>query len=229
MRWLCWALLMAAPAGAQVPTPPSTDTLSMWIIRGTDTVPVGRQIHQLSLRRESGVTLLFRVVATDAPLFGPRIDTIISQNDTGLPVRSVVVTPWATERVDVIGGRARGRITGPDNVVVDLDVKVPEGTIHMANIDLALRQRLLPLGGILTLRVFIPAPGGGGEIQMRVEGVEAIGTEWVWRIRALNLANALTLWISQADRSLVRHALVGPNGAELLFDRRPLPALPSRP
>jgi len=226
MRWLCGALLMTAPVAAQAPTLPAADTLSMWLIRGADTVPIGRQVHRFTVRRESAGSLLFRVIFTDAMLFGPRIDTLISNLASGMPVRYVAATPRSVERVDVLDGRARGRILGPDNQPMDLDLSVPEGAIHAGNIDLDLRSRLLPIGSVLTLRVFLPAPSGGGDVAMRVEAVETVGSHAAWRIRALNLANALTFWISQRDRSLVRQTMMGPGGEQLLLDRRPLPPQP---
>jgi hypothetical protein len=201
----------------------------MWIVRGADTLPVGRQVHHFSVRHESAGSLLFRVILTDALVFGPRVDTLVSKLDTGLPVRYVTATPRSTQRVDILDGRARGRVTGSDNQPVDLDLPVREGTIHAGNIDLALQGRLLPVGSVITLRIFLPAPTGGGEVQMRVDGIETIGAEQAWRIRALNLANALTLWISQRDRAVLRQTIVGPGGAQVLFDRRALPSPPQRP
>lgn len=229
MRWPMALLLAAGPLGAQTPTPPAADTLSMWIVRGADTLPIGRQVHRFSLRRESGAQLLFRVIFTDALMFGPRIDTLVSNLDTELPVRFVSATPRTVERVDIAGGRARGRVNGPDSEPLDLDVAVPDGSIHAANIDLALQRRLLPIGDVLTLRLFLPNASGGGEVRFRVEGVDVIGAERAWRVRALNLANALTLWISQRDRSLLRQTMVGPNNVQVLFDRRDLPTPPARP
>jgi hypothetical protein len=221
--------LVTAPLGAQVSSPPRADTLSMWIVRGADTLAVGRQLHFFSVRRESGVALLFRVVITDAAVFGPRIDTLISHLDSGYPVRWVTATPQMTDRIDVTGGRAKGRVTGAGDQPVDLDVAVPEGSLHAANIDLELSRRLLPVGDVLTLHLFIPNAAGGGDAQFRVEGIETIGAEQAWRIRALNLGNRLTLWVSQRDRRILRQTMVGPNGVAVLFDRRPLPAPPPRP
>jgi hypothetical protein len=201
----------------------------MWVVRGRDTIPIGRQLHHFSLRRESGISLLFRVVTTDAVVFGPRVDTLISRFESGYPVRYVAATPRKLERVDIIDGRARGRIAGADNQPVDLDVAIPEGSLHAANIDLALAGRLLPVGEILTLSLFLPNVAGVGEAQFRVEGIETVGVEQAWRIRALNLANGLTIWVSQRDRSVLRQTMSGPGGVQVLFDRRALPPPPARP
>lgn len=229
MRWSVAVLLVAGPLGAQVPIPPVADTLSIWIVRGTDTMPVGRQLHEFRVQEVFGTRLLRRVIFTDAMLFGPRIDTLISNLDTEMPVRYISATPGTLQRVEIAEGRARGRVNGADGAAIDLDAAVPDGSVHAANVDLALRRRLLPVGSVVTLPLFIPSASGSGAVHFRVEGVEVVGTERAWRIRTLNLANDLTLWISQRDRLLLRQTMVGPNGVQVLFDRRALPPPPARP
>ncbi len=219
-----------APLPAQqLPYALGTDTLSMWLVRGADTVAVGRLIDQLTTRTESGITLRHRVLTTDAAVFGPRIDTVISRLDTGMPVRYVSATPQGTEGVDVTGGRARGRLTGPTGNPVEVDVAMPDSTINAVDIDIALRGRLLYLGTTIPLTVFVPPLASVGVVEMRVEGEDQIGGVRTWRVRALNLANEATFWISQRDRSVRQQTIrVGPD-AVLLFDRRPLPPPPVRP
>lgn len=224
------ALLAAsASASAQYVDAPGADTLSMWLIRGTDTVAVGRLLDRREQRAEGGRPVHVRTMTTDALVFGPRVDTIVADLATGMPIRHVGRAPRANERVEVQDGRATGQVANPDGTTRAVDVMLPVGTVHAANLDLVLRARLLRFGEVIPLSVFVPSLGSVGTVGVRVEGEEVVGTERAWRLRAVNLANDATYWVSQRDRSLLRHVMTGPNGLRLLFDRRTLPAPPGAP
>lgn len=221
--------LLATSASAQYVDTPGADTLSMWLIRGTDTVAVGRMLDRREQRREGEQQVHVRTVTTDALLFGPRVDTIVADLATGMPIRHVGRAPRGAERISVREGRATGQVTNPDGSTIQVDVALPVGTVHAANLDLVLRARLLRFGDVIPLSVFVPALGVVGTVGVRVEGEEVVGTERAWRLRAVNLANDATYWVSQRDRTLLRHVMTGPNGVRLLFDRRTLPAPPGAP
>lgn len=229
MRIFLVLALWAVPAAAQLPDASGKDTLSIWVVQGNDTLPMGRLIDSITVQRNRGVPLVHRVLWTDAPIFGPRVDTVVSRLDTGALLRYVGVTPRGTDRVDVVNGRATGTASGPGGTSVVIDLSLPDSTVLATNLDLVLRSRLLYVGDIVAVRLFVPPLLSIGVAEMRVEAEPVIDGERTWRLAATNLDNKVTYWISQRSRLLLRQTMLGPNGALLLLDRRPIPSPQPRP
>lgn len=229
MRIFLVLTLWAAPMAAQLVPVPGRDTLSIWVVQGNDTLPMGRLIDSIALRNERGVAVVHRVLWTDAPIFGPRIDTVISRTETGALLHYVGITPRATDRVDVVNGRARGTATGPGGTPVVVDLALPDSTVLATNLDLVLRSRLLFVGDIIPVRLFVPPLLSIGMVAMKVEAEPFIDGERTWRVAATNLDNKVTYWISQQSRLLLQQTMIGPNGTLLLMNRRPIPPPQPRP
>lgn len=229
MRIFIVLALWAAPIAAQLPQTPGRDTLSIWVIQGNDTLPMGRLIDSIAVQSQRGLAVVHRVLWTDAPVFGPRVDTVVSRLDTGALVRYVGITPRGTDRVDVVNGRARGTATGPGGTPVVVDLPLPDSTVLATNLDLVLRSRLLYVGDIVAVRLFVPPLLSIGMAEMKVEAEPFIDGERTWRLATRNLDNKVTYWISQRSRLLLRQTMIGPNGTLLLIDRRPLPPPQPRP
>jgi hypothetical protein len=157
------------------------------------------------------------------------VDTVVSRLDTGALLRYVGVTPRGTDRVDVVNGRATGTASGPGGTSVVIDLSLPDSTVLATNLDLVLRSRLLYVGDIVAVRLFVPPLLSVGVAEMRVEAEPLIDGERTWRLAATNLDNKVTYWISQRSRLLLRQTMLGPNGALLLLDRRRIPPPQPRP
>lgn len=218
--------LVALPlVGQATPLTAAVDTLTIWLIRGRDTIPAGEIIDDLRITARDSGSQFIRVYSTRSRLLPSSVDTIVDWVDGLRPVRTVSVRGDSAYRLDFEPDRVQGDLVIGAGVRRGITLPLPDGTINAASLDLVLRSALLRIGDSVQVMAFTPTVYGGvARIAVRVDGQEEIGRRRAWRLVGIfPPGNRVTFWIDQDTRALLQQKLELPTGVTVLIDRRPVP------
>lgn len=209
---------------------PGVDTMTVWMIRGNDTVVAGRLIDNLAIVSDSTGWRFLRIYSSVSILTGSRVDTLIDKVDGLVPQKSVSVIGDSVYRLEFQPGRLRGDIRLPTGMRQPIDIALPTPIINGASFDLLLRGSLLRIGDSVHAIAFTPTVlGGVARMSAKVDGQEEIAGRRTWRVIGIFPPGVrATFWIDQETRDLVQQRLEPARGVVLLFDHRAPRATPLR-
>lgn len=220
---LCSVLAATTGLSAQATAiRPGVDTMTIWLIRGTDTTLSGQIIDQLSIVGDSTGDRIVRTYTTSSVVIGSRTDTIIDRVDGLHPERAVTVYGDSIYRLDFQPGRLSGDLRLGTGVRQPIDIALPSPVINASSFDLLLRGSLLRIGDSLHAIAFTPNVFGGvARLSARIDGEEEVAGRLVWRvIGVFPPGMRTTFWIDQRTREMVQQRMELPGGIELLIDHR---------
>lgn len=220
---LCSVLAATTGLSAQATAiRPGVDTMTIWLIRGTDTTLSGQIIDQLSIVDDSTGDRIVRTYTTSSVVIGSRTDTIIDRVDGLHPERAVTVYGDSIYRLDFQPGRLSGDLRLGTGVRQPIDIALPSPVINASSFDLLLRGSLLRIGDSLHAIAFTPNVFGGvARLSARIDGEEEVAGRLVWRvIGVFPPGMRTTFWIDQRTREMVQQRMELPGGIELLIDHR---------
>jgi hypothetical protein len=236
-RLACSLSLLALPvvsATGQTPTAAAntvdgrrlrtgSDTLAIYLIKGTDTVPTGTVIDQLRVDGEQ----LIRVYSSTDQVLGNRLDTIVSRLADLRPVsyhsrspRLVAHLVFATSAVD-----GWLRVVNGDSV----PVRVPlAATVYdAASFDLVARASDLRDNRRLAVPSFFVGSNTVGILEGRVDGSMDVDSRPCWVFKAVFQGMPVVFWIDKETRALRRQLLQVSVDTGFLF-AKPRTASPRR-
>lgn len=222
--------LSAQAVAPLTPIAAGTDTFTVWMVRGRDTLPVGRVIDAITFVHDTAGLLVHRVYRSEVAGSVMRVDTMVDRLDGFRPIRAAaVIADTGVSAISFANHRVVGTIYTPLGRRREIDLAFPDGAVQGASFDLILRSQLLTTGDTVRRVVFAPVVTAFTRSMVVVEGSEVVGDRRTWRLRGTASGAVATFWVDQSTRALVRQAIVMPGGATLLFDRRaPIRPLPVR-
>jgi hypothetical protein len=201
--------------------PQRTDTLAIYLVRGSDTVRSGRTIDELRVVEENGRMLLHRIFRTEDDRLGTRVDTLVDEQLSLAPVRQRSGSQRTREVLEFGDGRVRGwlRIERGDSVPVD--VAIGDSVRNASSFDLVIRASPLADGWEATVPAFLPNTRNVVPMRAVVGGSEEIGGRPTWRVEADFAGMPVIFWIDKATRAIRRQVIrMGPD-AMVLYDSVP--------
>lgn len=201
--------------------PQRTDTLAIYLVRGSDTVRSGRAIDELRVVEENGRVLLHRIVRTEDDLLGTRADTLVDEQLSLAPVRQRSGSRQTREVLDFGGGRVRGWMRTQRGDSVPVDVAIGDSVRNASSFDLIIRSSPLDERWTATVPAFLPNMRGVVPMRAAVGGSEEIGGHPTWRVQADFGGMPVIFWIDKATRAIRRQVIrMGPE-AMVLYDSVP--------
>lgn len=220
---LCWMVCATTGLSAQATAiRPAVDTMTIWLIRGTDTTLSGRTIDDLTIVADSTGDRFVRAYTTASLILGSRTDTIVDRVAGLQPERAVTVYGDSVYRLDFRPGRLSGDLRLGTGVRRPIDIALPSPVINSSSFDLFLRGSLLRIGDSLHAVAFTPNVFGGvARLSARIDGEEEVAGRLAWRVIGIFPPGMrTTFWIDQRTREMVQQRMELPGGIELLIDHR---------
>jgi hypothetical protein len=197
-----------------------TDSMAIYLVRGSDTVPTGAVWDELSRRTEgNGVTVLQRVYRSRDRVLGERVDTVVDQPGTLAPIRLRSRTARSQEFLDFADQRVIGwlRLANGDSVAVD--ESLPAMVYNSSSFDLVLRSAPLSEGWSAEVPAFLASTRRVLPLRARVDALERIGGEPCWRVEAEFVGMPVTFWIHEQSRALCQQVMQVNPDTQVLFRR----------
>ncbi len=220
--------VMPALASAQVRPdatllPLGRDSLPIYLIRGTDTVPTGTVIDELRQITHGGVDALERVYRTNDRFLGRRLDTLV---DTRLLLRPRLHRSRSDRGLETVtfddsSGTGFTRAMRGDSSA--LQAAFDTLVINASSVDLFLRAAPLAEGLAFSVRAFSPTLRRIVTVSARVAGVDSVAREPSWRIVTDYAGTPVTFWVGQVSRKLNRQVMQLQPGVFLLIERGGVP------
>lgn len=214
----------AATAQEAAPDPdarrlrPGTDSLAIYLVRGSDTTRTGTMRDELTVITHAGQPALRRVYTSADRVLGARLDTIVDRLADLRPLAHRSRSTRTTEHLDYAAGRVTGwlRLVNGDSVGVD----APAATaFNSSTLDLVLRTSTLRDGWAVSVPVFVPTTRTVVPLRARVTGVEPIGGDACWRVLVDFMGTPVTFWVSQTSRALRQQVMQVRPDVQVLFRR----------
>lgn len=201
---------------------PATDTLTIWAVRGKDTVAAGHVIDRIAIVGPEGERRFVRTYITLSTLLPTRVDTMVDMVNGLVPVRAVTVRGDSSYVLEFRNDTLKGEFLTPFGRRQRVDWRLPPHVINGSNFDLLIRGSLLGMGDtISTIAVDPDGFFGVRRLIAKVDGQEEIEGKQAWRVIS-NFPNGMraTFWIDQATRALVQQRLELSSGVELIFNHK---------
>jgi hypothetical protein len=223
--------------GAQTVTPPKpdgkllhagTDSLAIYLVRGTDTTRTGTAVDELRAIDEGGRVVWQRVYRSTDRLLGTRVDTLVDVQSTLMPVRHRGESTTGRDYLDFGADSVKGwvtRMSQRDSLVVA--APLPATVYNGSSFDLVLRAAPLSDTWQATVPAFLSNTRSVVSLPARVDGTEIVGGEPTWRVKADFAGLPVTFWIGKSSRSLRRQAMQIRPDVVILF-AAPTPSAPPR-
>ena len=232
-RWQVAALASLAACSPDAPAgldgrllPARTDTLAIYLIRGTDTVRSGRTIDELKVVDENGRALLHRVYRTEDDRLGTRVDTLVDEQRSLAPVRQRSSSTQSREVLDFGAGRVRGWLRAESGDSLPIDVAIGDSVRNASSFDLVVRASALAEGWQATVPAFLPNTRAVEPMRAAVTGSEQVAGSQTWRVDADFAGMPVTFWIDKGTRAIRRQVIrMGPD-ATVLYDAAREPSSP---
>ena len=206
-----------------------TDSLAIYLVRGTDTTRTGLVVDRLEVIEQDGRTLLQRAYHSTDDLLGSRIDTLVDVLRTLAPVRHRSRTPRSLEFLEFGSGTLKGwlRLANGDSVAVD--VPLPATLYNSSSFDLVLRASPLSDAWRATVPALRPHTRTVVSLRAWVGGSDIIDGEATWRVEAEFTGLPVTFWIGKASRALRQQTMRIQPDVTILFAPPKAPSPAKRP
>lgn len=151
-----------------------SDSLAVYLIRGTDTTHTGLIRDELTVLDSGGRQLLRRVYWTEDRVLGARSDTIIDEFASLRPVSVRSRASSGLEFLEFAAGRVTGwlRLSNGDSVTID--GVIPTDVYHAGSFDLVLRSAPLSPTWTASVRSYLTSVRGVVPLTARVTGAERV-------------------------------------------------------
>ncbi len=213
------SLLLAAPLCAQGLSLDigrltlGVDSMSISMLRSGTEVPVGSLWDELLIVPGPGdVAYAQRVYRTENRVFGPHLDTVVAVLPTLRLVYRRTIARIMTDSIGVAHDSLIGWTENADGVRKGIRRPLPIGVIDAGSFDLLVRGHDWTPGASFSVRAFLPgqdslatlhAAFGAAERVRQRDGQDALS----WRIDADFSGMAVTMWVDQHSRALVKEII----------------------
>jgi hypothetical protein len=204
------------------------DSMTIYVVRGQDTVPAGMLWDELTRVEENGVDLLHRVYRSRDRVLGMRVDTLVDHYSTLIAVRHRSRTARTEALLDFSEQRVVGWVRLPDGDSTAVDVAVPLAVYNGSSFDLVIRSAPLAYGWSADVPSFVASTRTVVPLRARVVSREQIDGEECWRVDGDFGGTPVSFWIQEHTRDLCQQVMqIGPE-MQILFrrvtaDERPRP------
>ena len=215
-------LLAASPVwGQSAPSLPvnprilgsGTDTLAVFLVRGTDTARTGTIIDQW---QASGDRLM-RVYATVDRVLGNGLDTIVSSITDLRPVRYRTRSVERIADLTFSAGRVEGWMRLPNGDSTPVAVGLPSVVYDGASFDLILRASPLREGLELGVPSFLLGPNTVSLLTASVSGTVKVDGRACWIVKADFAGMPVSFWVDKETRILRRQVMQPRVGMQIIF------------
>jgi hypothetical protein len=193
------------------------DSLAIYLVRDGDTTRTGMLWDELAPIELDGRRALRRVYRSEDRILGARLDTIVDELPTLVPIRSRSRSRQGLEFLDFAPDRVRGWMRLVNGDSVPIDVTLAGDVYNSATFDLVLRAAPLRAGWQAEVPAFLPNTRTVALLRAKVGRADRVGTTLCWRVDAEFTGMPVTFWVDQRSRRLCQQVMHVRPGMQILF------------
>lgn len=188
------------------------DSMSIAIVRGNDTTPVGQLWDEIRFFNGPDGAQLRRVYWTINEAFGPTLDSTFSMAPDLKPIRRWSSGRFASDSIVYRGDSASGWADGPSPPRRVVARQVPVGIIDPSSFDLVVRTAELSPDYVLSVRSYLAWQDSVVTLTARVLSTEPIrqrdgAVVDCWKVEGDFDNLRVIMWVDKVTRALVQETI----------------------
>jgi hypothetical protein len=193
------------------------DSLAVYLVRGSDTVPVGHVRDELTIHKVDGAAHFVRVYTSINRLFGNGVDTIVDRTEGLFPVSHHSHGDEEATTLDFTRGRVRGWRWSAFGDSSRINTELPAVAYNGASFDLILRASELEPGLRIAIPSFLWRSRTVDTLTAQARGLETLRGVDCWVVDANFSGMSVTFWIEDGGRRLRQQVMDVQPGVQMIY------------